>query len=745
MKKSSSLCNILVMTIVLLATFVIPVNAQVLNKPTTVWSAACASPGFNAYTVSFTWGPPLVNSDNEFVLELSDANGIFGSPTELARVSDRNGVFNFDFNVSVPTDIAGEGYRLRVRSTSPSKTSPATDPYPMYYAGFNSPILISPDGSGSIPSCGKILLDSGDSVTLEPHNVPSPGNYSYNWYRSGTLLAEKSSQLTVSSSGTYFVEIDYGSVCSGSANTLSNNIEVAIGPSSLVGIDGPNNVQLCTGDSYTLQSNTTIVDAGITYTWYKDGAIVSGPSAAADSYNVDASVPGFEGDYEVEINSATYCLERSPAVTITNQGGFTVTAQNDLEIVLLPTQTVTLSTSTTAVSPTYQWYRNGSPVAGATSSTLDINQTGNYFARVTETSGSCSAAPMDSETTSVTDPASFEFVVAYVGQYTTCVSSDATLNLTTINAVNSVGAKTDVTTELLSSFAYQWKKDGANIGGETSRTITVSSFADNGDYELDGVLGSFNTTSNNLEVRLQSNETLEVSSNGTVLCDGADPIVLSTTRDLTSETFQWLRNGQVVDSSSETITATEVGDYQLVIDTGDCPLTSNLITVNAFDESLLSLDRPQDLIIIEGETETVTASGAQSYEWFDSNNVLLGTQDFFSFQQEGEYLLVASFGNCSISRVITVSYRDTFAVPNVITANGDGINDLWVLPNTYSRNSDVLVTIFDETGKQIFSQTNYENNWPQSTTTFNRSSMIFYYKITRGGSSLKQGTITVIR
>ena len=230
-----------------------------------------------------------------------------------------------------------------------------------------------------------------------------------------------------------------------------------------------------------------------------------------------------------------------------------------------------------------------------------------------------------------------------------------------------------------------------------------------------------------------------------MLCEGADPIVLTTTRDLTGETFQWLRNGQVVDTSSDSITATEVGDYQLVIDTGDCPLTSNLITVNAFDESLLSLDSPQDLIIIEGETETVTASGAQSYEWFDSNNTLLGTQDFYSFQLEGEYLLVASFGNCSLSRVITVTYRDTFAVPNVITANGDGINDLWVLPNTYSRNSDVLVTIFDETGKQIFSQTNYENNWPQSTTTFNRSSMIFYYKITRGGSSLKQGTITVIR
>jgi gliding motility-associated-like protein len=256
---------------------------------------------------------------------------------------------------------------------------------------------------------------------------------------------------------------------------------------------------------------------------------------------------------------------------------------------------------------------------------------------------------------------------------------------------------------------------------------------------------TFNATSNGLDVKLKSNQTVVITSNGTVFCDGGDVISLDTSFDLSSETYEWRKDGVAVNTTSETFTVNAPGVYQLAITTGDCPIVSNEITISAFDDSLLAIDKPQDLIIIEGETVTVTASGADSYEWYDAGNILISSSDSFGFQEEGEYLLIASFGTCTVSKVITVVFRDMFAIPNVITANGDGINDLWVLPNTYSRDPNVLVTIFNERGEQVFSQTGYENNWPQSTTAFNKQSMIFYYKITRGGKSLKQGTITVIK
>ncbi len=752
MKKRSSTYGIPFLALAMMLLFALGAHAQVLNKPTpadnpnlagnSAWTAACASASFNEYFVNFTWSPPLVASNNEFILELSDANGYFSDPVELDRVSDKNTVFDFEFQFALPSDIRGENFKFRVRSTNPAKTSPASDAFSMYFIDYNSPLLISENGNGTIPSGGVIQLCGGGSVTLKPHNIPNASSYRYNWYKSGTLLAEKSESITVSDPGMYYVELDYGSVCSGSANTLSNTIEINTGTSIGIAITGNSSVQVCPGDPLTLTANIT--GMGYTYTWYKDGSIVGGPTVEGGSFNVNTNTAGFEGDYAVEISGSGVCIEKSSPVTVTSPGGFEVALQNEENIVLLPAQTKTLSVTTTASSPTYQWYMNGAPVASATNNSLTINAVGTYYVEVTENGGPCSAAPIASATTTVVSPDSFELVIDYVGSYNSCENTDATLSLSKINAVSNNGAKTDVTADLQASYNYQWKLNGADINGETSKTITVSN-QNNGSYALYGTISTFNATSNTLDVKLKSSQNLQITANSTVYCEGGDPIVLESSLDLTNETYAWKKDGVTVDSASEAFTVTAPGVYELTINSNDCPIVSNKINIVPFDESLLVLDRPQTVIIIEGETETVTASGANSYEWYDAGNNLISTSNSYDFQEEGEYLLIANFGTCTVSKVITVTFRDMFSIPNVITANGDGINDLWVLPNTYSRDPNVLVTIFNERGEQVFSQAGYENNWPQSTTAFNKQSMIFYYKITRGGKSLKQGTITVIK
>lgn len=753
MKTNGSTYSILVLAMAFMLFGTSTVQAQVLNKPTPApnpnigssiaWDAACASAGFNQYFVNFTWMPPMVSSNNVFILELSDSDGYFSSPTELARVSDKNTTFDFEFQFSLPTQTRGENYKFRVRSTSPAKTSPASDAFSMYFVDYNSPLLISENGSGTIPTGGEIQICGGGSVTLKPHNIPNAGTYRYNWYRSGTLLSEKTESITVSNPGMYYVELDYGSVCSGSANTLSNTITINTGTSTGIALNGASNVTVCPGDPHILEAN--ISGGGYTYTWYKDGNVISGPTVNASTYTINTGTSGFEGAYAVEIGGSGICKEKSAAVTVSATGSFDVTLANEENIVLLPSQTKTLSVNTTAASPTYQWYKNGSAISGATNNSLNINSVGEYYVEVTQNGGPCAVASIASAKTTVVSPDSFEFEIDFVGTYTACENTDATLSLTAIHAVSDSGAKTDVTADLQSSFSYQWKWNGNVVNGEASKTITLSNQEKNGSYSLTGTIDAFNASSNSKEVKLRVNESLQINANGTVLCEGGEAIVLTSSIDLSGKSFEWKKDGIVIDTSSESLTASETGAYELILKEYDCPLASNTVNVSAFDESLLVLDKPKDLIIIEGETKTITASGADSYEWYDAGNNLISSQDSYGFQEEGEYLLVASFGTCAVSRVITVTYRDMFAIPNVITANGDGINDLWVLPNTYSRDPNVLVTIFNERGEQVFSQAGYENNWPQSTTSFNKQSMIFYYKITRGGKSLKQGTITVIK
>ncbi|MGB5228174.1 MAG: gliding motility-associated C-terminal domain-containing protein [Eudoraea sp.] len=727
-------------------------SAQVLNAPVAApnqtpppgsspWDKACASGSFNDYWVNFTWSPPLVNGDNEFILELSDASGSFASPVELARDATKNTNFDFFIQFALPTDTRGEGYKMRVRSTSPAVIGTASVAYPMYYIDVNSGLTIRQQGNADFGD-GTAEVCNGNSITLEVYNLPNANTYQYNWYRSGSPLAEKNQSITVSQAGMYNVEIDYGA-CSGSGNTLSNIIDVTTGASLGIAINPPAKTDLCAGETENLEAN--INNPSLTYTWFKDGTAI--PSSDNYIFTVDASVPGFEGDYQVEIFGPGACVERSLAVTITNAGNFTVTRDNPANVVVLPGQNETLSVTTSASSPTYQWYKDGSPIAGATSNNISVSETetGSYFARVSLSGGPCSSTSIDSETTTVVTPASFEVIIDYASTYAACTNNSIVLDVTTINAIDSGGGVTDVTASLISAFTYQWKKDGSPLSGETSASISLTDITENGSYEVDGNITTYNATSNSLTVQLLVNETLTINSTGLISCGPSEPITINTTTNLSSESFDWFKDGVNLNTTDIALTVTEPGTYQLQLDRNGCALPSNEIVISGLDPALITLDPSGTIVFPEGGSRTVTASGGDSYRWYDSNNTEISTSSSVTFTEEGSYILIAAIGNCEVSRSLTVEYLDNFKIPNVITVNGDGINDQWIIPNSYSNKPDVNVLIFNSAGKEVLNEFNYQNNWPETSMTFAKQNMVFFYKIKDANEVLKQGTITIIR
>ena len=727
-------------------------SAQVLNAPVAApnqtpppgsspWDKACASSSFNDYWVNFTWSPPLVNGDNEFILELSDASGSFASPVELTRDATKNTNFDFYIQFSLPADTRGEGYKMRVRSTSPAVIGAASAAYPMYYIDVNSGLTVRQQGNADFGD-GTAEVCNGNSITLEVYNLPNANTYQYNWYRSGSPLAEKSESITVSQAGMYNVEIDYGA-CSGSGNTLSNIIDVTTGASLGIAINTPAKTDLCAGETENLEAN--INNASLTYTWFKDGAAI--PSSDNYIFTVDASAPGFEGDYQVEIFGPGACVERSAAVTITNAGNFTVTRDNPANVVVLPGQNETLSVTTDASSPSYQWYKDGSPIAGATSNSLSVSETetGLYFARVSLSGGPCSSTSIDSETSTVVTPASFEIIIDYASTYAACTNNSIVLDVTTINAIDSGGGVTDVTTSLISGLTYQWKKDGNPLSGETSASISLTDITENGSYEVDGNITTYNATSNSLAVQLLVNETLTINSTGLISCGPSEPITINTTTNLVGESFDWFRDGVNLNSTDIALTVTEPGTYQLILDRNGCPLPSNEIVISGLDPELITLDPSGTIVFPESSSRTVTASGGDSYRWYDSNNTEMSTSSSVTFTEEGSYVLIATIGNCEVSKNVTVEYLDNFKIPNVITVNGDGINDQWILPNSYSNKAEVNVIIFNSAGKEVLNEFNYQNNWPETSMTFAKQNMVFFYKIKDTNEVLKQGTITIIR
>ena len=707
----------------------------------TPWTAICAGVGgFNQYYAKIDWSG-TANADNDFILELSDANGSFDIPVVLATVEDQNtnNPTEFDVEFSIPETTRGEGYKMRVRSTSPPDFAESDASFNMYYMDVTSNINISELGDQVPP--GSIC--AATSLTLQVDNIDFPETYQYIWYRSGTeLTSETGHTINVTQSGMYQAFIDYGDICTGSGNTDSNIVTVTIGTSGPgVGIITPSKTALCAGETETLTIDTT--DPSWSYQWYKDDVAISG--ATKTSYIVDAAIAGFEGDYQVEVSATGICTQGSTAVTMTNADNFTVTRDNPANVVVLPSSPETLSVSTTAVSPTYQWYRNSSAISGATSNTLDITQEGTYYAEITQSGGTCPGTIKNSENTVAVVPASFEIITDYTSAYTSCVSTDIILEVTTINAVAADGSQTDVTTQLASSFTYQWQQDGSDITGETGQSISLTNTTENGDYTVLAVLNTYNETSNALAVQLLTSETVAITSTSIIYCNSTDTITISTSTDLSTETFRWELDGTSVNTTDSALVISAPGTYRLVLDKNGCDLISNEIAVTPLDPNLISLDVDGDVIFPEGSSQTVRASGGTSYQWFDSSNTLMSSDEAMTFTEEGEFLLIANIDNCEVSRTITASYLDLFNVPNVVTPNGDGANDQWVLPNSYSNKADVSVIIYNTNGEELFNQTNYQNNWPSSTMTFLKQNMVFYYIIKDANETLKQGTITVIR
>lgn len=336
------------------------------------------------------------------------------------------------------------------------------------------------------------------------------------------------SSIVTSGDGEYYVYIDYGD-CTGSANTESNHIIISSGTSTGIAINNPPSNSLCEGQvAPPLEAN--VQNASFRYTWYKDGNVVQAEQLGGFTYTIDTNDPAFIGDYTVQIKGSGICTETSAEVTITNAGAFTVNRTNDANLVLLPSQTQTLTVSTDANTPSYQWYRNGAAISGATNATYAAAIDGSYYVAVTQTGGACTSTTINSEATTVVSPADFRIAIDYATNYTECSNSSIVLETAHIYAVMADNSEIDVTSNVSSSFSFQWLKDGSNVVSETSSTISLTNSDENGAYEIEGSLDSFTITSNTLPVQLASNESITITSTSTVYCSADDTITISTTQ-----------------------------------------------------------------------------------------------------------------------------------------------------------------------------------------------------------------------
>lgn len=204
------------------------------------------------------------------------------------------------------------------------------------------------------------------------------------------------SRLTVNTTrgAAYFIVVDGVQGARGTAHLRYQlQARVPTAPPSI--LESPVSQTCLQGQSLTLAVAAT-GSAPLTYQWFKDGAAL--PNATSASWSIPAVQTADAGSYTVRIENAAGSITSAPA---------TITVLVPPRIVVAPVSTnvvegqaLALSVDASGSAPlAYQWYRDGSPVAGAVHpsfqiSAVDATSAGSYAVRIENSAGAIISAPV---------------------------------------------------------------------------------------------------------------------------------------------------------------------------------------------------------------------------------------------------------------------------------------------------------------------------------------------------------------
>lgn len=359
------------------------IHAQiVISTPTLGFSQACASPSFNTYYTTFAFSPDTaLGSTNQFIIELSDENGSFTNATTIytsaqGAVTTSPATLGF----SMPTTIAGESFKIRIKSTDPVATSTGSVSFAAYYKIQDTPFTINNlVSTGVYCSGGSYLLtidNPGGESNDSPLQYPS---LTFNWYKetsqTTSVFVASGETLSVNQPGTYFVETNYGSCTS---NSYSNRVTVSEASS---GTSASVNSSLGNPYCSSLGATTLSTINGNSYQWYKDGKEISG--ATEQTYITNES-----GNYTVTVDLGNCSTNASIDLQNTD---FTSSIDVPENNSLYAGETLIATVTTDATNPEFKWYLNDVIISSATSNSYEVTQIGNYKVVVSQTTGCISS------------------------------------------------------------------------------------------------------------------------------------------------------------------------------------------------------------------------------------------------------------------------------------------------------------------------------------------------------------------
>ena len=290
--------------------------------------------------------------------------------------------------------------------------------------------------------------------------LPTPA---YQWLKNGVAIPGATgptlflSGVQASDAGNYSVTV---SNSIGSATSATASLTVATRAGAPVIVTQPVARAAAIGDAVTF-SVAAMSSPELSYQWRIGGATIAGATGATlTRTGLQLSDAGF---YSVTVSNGIGSVTSMPvlltvrATPITSPVAILTQPVSKVEFV---GNTVTFSVNAQGVPPpSYQWFKDGAPIAGATAATLvltdiQLGSAGSYTVVVTNTSGSVTSNPA-----TLTVFTRGNLIDQQPQSQVVNIGDTATLTV----VANASGA-----------INYQWRKNGADIPGATGSTLTIA-------------------------------------------------------------------------------------------------------------------------------------------------------------------------------------------------------------------------------------------------------------------------------
>jgi gliding motility-associated-like protein len=480
---------------------------------------------------------------------------------------------------------------------------------------------------------------------------------------------------------------------------------------------------LCSGQTANLQA---VPSPAASFNWLNTG--VSFKNSADNFAAITVA-----GSYTVTATSeAGACvLTSAPVVVATNAGTAPPVPVISPVAAVCSGQTITLSTTAVA-GASYVWTGPGGFSTTETVSTLSIPaatmaNTGTYSLKLKV--GTC-----------VSDPGTSDVEVVNLGSFS--VNSSAAGPVCQ-------GTSVSLSTATGAGYSYQWIKNGSDLSGATSNTLSVNQ---SGNYS---VRVSYSTCSSETAIQTVSILTTPVSifelQPNACVGENISFVSKSTVDALGTVLYQWNFGDAGAASTAaaahsyttaQNYTASLTVSYQGV--TGCTHTSSRPITIATAGIPEIGADVSE---ICLGETAVLTLNNSYATSnWstgFSGNSI--------SVNEPGNYTVSTvdangCKGNDDIDIILKADCGQVaMLIPNMFSPNGDTRNDRWIISGLETH-QNCTMSVFDDKGVRVYRQSEYPvEGWDGSFNGKPLPDGVYYYLLTCPDSKPKTGSVLIVR